>query len=210
MRRPERPRRRPFPTIVLILCAALLLFALTVYLLRQQILTAAGVALVEDDGPQKADCILVLGGDAFGFRIVKAAQLAGMGYAPYVLVDGPKSLIGYESDAEIKYAVMRGYPASLFRAVPLPPEINSTSAEAEYVANNVLRPQGIRKILLVTSNYHTRRAARCIRGTAPWLTVAVVPAPDLNFTVNGWWKSREGKKTFLLEWTKTISEWLGE
>ena len=165
--------------------------------------------LVEDDGPQKADCILVLGGDNFGTRILKAAALARQGYAPYVLVDGPYSPIGYESDLTIPYAVRQGFPSALFRAVPLPDGIDSTNEESQYVANNILRPQHIRKILLVTSNYHTRRAARMMRTAAPWLTVAAVPAPDPYFTVHGWWKTRSGKKTFFLEWTKTISESLG-
>lgn len=166
--------------------------------------------LVENDGPQHADCILVLGGDMYGDRILKAAELARQGFAPYVLVDGPKVLMGYESDRDIDFALARGYPASLFRPVPLLNAIRSTSAEVEYVANNVLRPAHARKVLLVTSNYHTRRAARLLRRAAPWLTVAVVPAPDPFFSVYAWWKSREGKKTFLLEWTKTIAEWWGD
>ncbi|HLH04640.1 MAG TPA: YdcF family protein [Bryobacteraceae bacterium] len=165
---------------------------------------------MEDDGAQKADCILVLGGDGFGCRIVKAGQLAEQGYAPYVLVDGPRMLMGHETDQTIAYAVGKGFPASLFRAVPLPNPIDSTSEESEYVANNVLRPQHVHKVLLVTSNYHTRRAARILRRAAPWLAVDVVPAPDPYFKFDGWWKTRDGKKTFLFEWMKTISEWWGD
>jgi uncharacterized SAM-binding protein YcdF (DUF218 family) len=180
------------------------------YVFRDSILSAMAAPLVEDDGAQKADCILVLGGDTFGYRTTKGGELARQGYAPYVLVDGPRLLMGPESVQMIAFAVSSGYPADLFRPVPLPTSIDSTSEESEYVANNVLRPQHIRKILLVTSNYHTRRAARFMRRTAPWLTVAVVPAFDPYFSVHGWWKSRSGKKTFLFEWLKTISEWWGD
>ena len=164
---------------------------------------------MEEDRPQKADCILVLGGDNFGTRTVKAAQLAQAGYAPYVLVDGPPTLMGHESDATIAYAEQRGFPRTLFRPVWLPRGVNSTSTEAQYVANNILRKNGVHKILLVTSNYHTKRAAHLMRVEIPWLEVIVIGAPDPFFTPAGWWKTRNGRRTFLLEWTKTITEWWG-
>lgn len=167
-----------------------------------------GSALVEDDGPQKADCALVLGGDGFGSRIVKAAQLAQAGYVPYVLVDGPSALIGHESDLTITYAEQKGYPAYLFRPIWLPPEVSSTEAEAKYVGR-FLKENGVKKVLLVTSNYHTRRAARDFRHEDPWLQVVVVASPDRDFSADGWWKNREGEKTFLLEWTKTVATWVG-
>lgn len=164
---------------------------------------------MENDGPQKADCILVLGGDDSGSRILKGAELARAGFAPYVLVDGPRTLVGHESDATIEYAVSRGFPVSLFRAVWLPPGVDSTSTEVQYVANQFLRKNDVRKVLLVTSNYHTHRAAHLMRSECPWLQVIVVPADDPFFSPNGWWKNRNGKKTFLLEWTKTVTEWWG-
>jgi hypothetical protein len=37
----------------------------------------------------------------------------------------------------------------------------------------------------------------------------VIAAPDLFFTPRTWWKTRTGQKTFLLEWLKTGSTWLG-
>ena len=163
---------------------------------------------MEDDGPQKADAILVLGGDEAGFRIVKAAQLAQAGYAPFVFVDGPKALVGHESDATIQYAEQNGYPDSLFRPLPLPPGVNSTQAESQYVGL-FLKQEKIHRILLVTSNYHTRRAARLMRKANPWLQVMAVAAPDTFFTPGTWWKSRDGQKTFLLEWMKTVAAWLG-
>jgi len=138
------------------------------YLFRAQALTAAARFLVEDDKPEKADVIVVFGGDDFGTRILKAAQLAKSGYAPYVLVSGPHRLLGYESDTTIEYARQKGYPVSLFR--PLPHELNSTRSEAELI-DRYLHSQNARKILLVTSNYHTARAARLLRKYSPGLDV---------------------------------------
>ncbi len=198
-------RRRGFFSFLL----AVILLLITAVLLRHPILAALGHALVEDDGLQKADCILVPGGDSAGSRIVRAAQLARAGYAPYVLVDGPAGLMGHESDATIRYATLQGFPADLFQAVWLPQGLDSTSEEMKYVANGILKQNKVKKVLLVTSNYHTRRAARFLRKEAPWLKVIAVPAPDPYFTPDSWWKTRNGKKVFLFEWTKTITEWWG-
>ena len=176
---------------------------------RVRLLTAAGAALVENDAPEKADCVVALGGDDFGTRVVTAARLVQAGYAPKAFIDGTPSLEGYECDATVHYAVSKGFSLTLFETVPLPPRVDSTITEAEYVANNVLRRNNVHKVLLVTSNYHTRRAAHFFRKAAPWLQVVPVAAPDPFFTPGAWWKTRMGKKTFLLEWTKTITEWWG-
>ncbi len=179
-----------------------------VLLLWQPILSGLGNALVEDNGLQKAQTAVVLGGDSNGARIRTAAQLAQAGYIPYVIVDGPKSLLGYESDTTILYAEKQGYAAALFHPLLLPSAVNSTRTEAEYVGK-YLKQQGIRKILLVTSNYHTHRAAYLFRKMNPGLTVVAIPAADPDFKPNSWWTYRDGQKTFAMEWLKTVADYLG-
>lgn len=201
--------RRKLFRIALIFGGALCLFVLAIWLFRVPLFTLAGRVLVRDDGPQKADAILVLGGDDFGTRIIKAAQLAQQGYSPYVLVSGPPDLLGHDSDGTIEFARRNGYPVSLFHPVWLPLGTDSTRGEATFLGN-YLRAHGIKHILLVTSNYHTRRAARLWRKQAPWIDLTMVAAPDPSFTPDGWWKTRSGQKTCFLEWTKTIAAWLGD
>jgi hypothetical protein len=41
------------------------------------------------------------------------------------------------------------------------------------------------------------------------MELRVVGAPDPDFTAYGWWHSRQGRKTVLLEWEKTVATWLG-
>ena len=60
----------------------------------------------------------------------------------------------------------------------------------------------------MTSDYHTRRAGAIYRDAASGIEVHVVAARDENFTADGWWKSREGRKVFLNEWLKTVANWL--
>jgi uncharacterized SAM-binding protein YcdF (DUF218 family) len=182
---------------------------LLLWILRTPILTLAGNALVEDDGAAKADAILVLGGDGFGTRILRAAELAQSGYAPRVLVSGPVSLLGHDTDITIVYAGRKGYPASLFEAIPLPQGVSSTRAEVRYLAG-LLRQQGVGSVDMVTSNYHTRRAAWLWRKENPDIRMNVVPSSDPYFSPESWFKNREGQKTFLLEWTKTLASRLGD
>jgi uncharacterized SAM-binding protein YcdF (DUF218 family) len=137
---------------------------------------------------------------------VTAAQLQQAGYAPYVLVSGPPNLLGPESDATIEYARRQGYSGSLFR--PLPSNSNSTRVETAFIGK-YLREHGAKKIILVTSNYHTRRAAKLIRKQNPDIRVIVVPAPDPFFSPGTWWQTRNGQKTFLFEWMKTVATALG-
>ena len=184
--------------------AALVVLALAFH---SAILAALGGYLVKADPPRKADIALVLAGDASGNRILKAAELVREGYAPKVLVSGPVGMYDYaECDLEIPFAVRRGYPQSYFE--PYQHHAHSTQEEADAMLPE-LRRLGAKTVLLVTSDFHTRRAGRIFRRAAPDLTFDVVAAPDQYFTPSGWWKNREGRKTFMIEWMKTIAEWFG-
>ena len=197
MRPPSRARRWLFVLAVVIIAV----------LFRSQLLAALGGYLVRTDAPQKADAALVLAGDGWGNRILTAAQLVRDGYVPKVLVSGPDGTYGlHESDLAIPFAVKHGYPESYF--VHVDHEARSTQAEAAAVMPEIRR-EGIRRMLLVTSNFHTRRAGWIFRELAPDVTIVVVGAPDQYYTPDGWWHNREGQKTFVTEWEKTIANWLG-
>ena len=168
--------------------------------------TWLGDYLVVDQPPVSSDLIVVLGGDLRGTRILKAAELCWQGYAPHVLVSGAGDLYGtHDSDLAIQWAVAHGYREDLF--IPFRYPATSTRDEEQAVARE-LRALHVKRFLLVTSSFHTRRASSIFHQIAPDLTFRVVASPDRNFTPGGWWKNREGEKTFLFEWTKTLANWL--
>ncbi len=182
--------------------AAVIVFAL---IFHSAILAALGRYLVSAGPPEKADIVVVLAGDASGNRILKAANLVRQGYAPKVLVSGPAGMYDFsECDLEIPFAVRRGFPESYF--LHFENHAHSTQEEAQAVIPE-LRRLGAKNILLVTSDFHTRRAGRIFRRMAPGLTFHVVAAPDVYFTPGAWWENREGRKTFAIEWMKTLAEW---
>jgi uncharacterized SAM-binding protein YcdF (DUF218 family) len=189
---------------IALLLAAVIVLAL---LLHSAIFAALAGYLVNSAGPEKSDTIFVLGGDWSGNRILKAAELVRAGYAPQAIISGPGGIYDhYECDLAIPFAVKRGYPDSYF--VHFEHHAHSTGEEAG-IAIRRLREMGAHKVLLVTSDYHTRRAGKIFRHQAPDMTFDVVSAPDEYFTTAGWWHDREGRKTFLIEWMKTVAEWLG-
>ena len=166
-----------------------------------------GSFLIEETGPASADAILVLAGDCTGNRVLRAASLARDGVASRVFVTGPVPMYGRnEADLAIDYAVSKGYPRE--QLVPLYMKARSTRAEVAQAAP-VLRREGVRRLLVVTSNYHTRRAGRVCRSILPEMEVWTVAAPTEDFHPDGWWRRRQDQKTFLVEWEKTIADWLG-
>jgi uncharacterized SAM-binding protein YcdF (DUF218 family) len=198
-----RPRHSPpFKFVVAVLALLLALF-----LARSLWLPALGNALVRNDGPAKADIAVVLDGDSYGLRILKAAELVRQGYAPVALVSSTASVFdGSVCDLAIESAVRQGYPAQCF--IPFPNPSLSTREEAIAILAE-LRRRGVHSFLLVTSDYHTARASRIYRsveramgGGPAFRTVA---APDEFFSPGAWWEDRESLKIFLLEWCKTLA-----
>jgi uncharacterized SAM-binding protein YcdF (DUF218 family) len=200
-------RRFAFAKIILLVTVA----CAAAYLARGLWLPTLGYGLIHDDGPAKADCAIVLGGDYWGERILRGAELVRQGYVPSVLVSGPPGFYGMnEADLAIQFAVGKGYPKEWF--VPVRHQGLSTRAEAE-VFFDELRRRGARSFLLVTSDHHTARARRTFLAAARQYPGApefrTVSAPDHFFRPGDWWRDREAQKIVFMEWTKTFASAVG-
>jgi uncharacterized SAM-binding protein YcdF (DUF218 family) len=172
-------------------------------------LGALGAALIHDDGATRADIAVVLAGDQWGNRILKAAELVRDGYVPAVLVSGPPLYEIPESSLAIELAVRHGYPRTWF--IGLPNSALSTRQEARDILSE-LRRRNVHTFILVTSDYHTARAARIYRATERQMggaEVRTVAAPDKYFVSHSWWRSRQGLKTGFMEWSKTLATVVG-
>ena len=195
--------KRAFRILALVLAASVVLGLI----FHNAVLGAMGAYLVNAGPPEKADIALVLAGDGEGNRILTAAQLARRGYISRVLVSGPSGIYGlHECDLAIPFAVKAGYPESYF--LHFENDARSTKEEAQEAVAR-LRQLGAHKILLVTSDYHTRRSGKIFRAAAPDLEFIVVGAPDTSFTTDGWWHNRQGEKIAFNEWVKTLTEPFG-
>jgi uncharacterized SAM-binding protein YcdF (DUF218 family) len=185
--------------------------AAALVLTRSWWLPGLGWALVRDEVPAKADIAVVLGGDLWGNRIKKAGDLVRQGYVPAALVSGPPGFYDqHECEPEIAYAVRHGYPPQYF--IAFPDEARSTQDEATMILPE-LRRRNVHRVLLVTSDYHSRRAGRIFRAAERSLgggiEIRMVATPDKEFHPDSWWQSRQGRKIAFMEWSKTLSSAIG-
>jgi uncharacterized SAM-binding protein YcdF (DUF218 family) len=79
----------------------------------------------------------------------------------------------------------------------------STKAEAHDAAR-CLATVSARTVLLVTSDYHTRRALSTFRHELPGIRMSIAAAQSPPQFGLKWWQQREWAKTTLYEWMRLI------
>ena len=177
----------------------LIVFVTIIYLARYPILRFAGEFWVVDETPQVSDVIVILSDDNYdAARATRAAQLFKSGMAPHILASG-RLLRPYAGIAELMEHDLKaqGVPANAI--VPLAHRGRNTREEAIADAQEIAL-HGWTKVLLVTSNYHTRRADYIFARTLPRGTeLRVISAPDSEYDPNNWWENRTGLRRFLYE-----------
>jgi uncharacterized SAM-binding protein YcdF (DUF218 family) len=174
-------------------------FVAILYLARHPILRYAGDFWVVDETPQVSDVIVILSDDNYGAdRAARAAQLFNSGMAPRILASG-RLLRPYAGIAELMQHDLKafGVPANAIVTVTH----RATNTREEAIADaQAIAAHGWKKVLLVTSNYHTRRANYIFERTLPAGTeLRVISAPDSEYDPNTWWHTRNGLKRFLYE-----------
>jgi len=177
----------------------LIVFVAVIYLARHPILRFAGDFWVVDETPQVSDVIVILSDDNYeAARATRAAQLFKSGMAPRILASG-RLLRPYAGIAELMEHDLKaqGVPASAI--VPLAHRATDTREEAVADAQEIAL-HGWKRVLLVTSNYHTRRSDYIFARTLPKGTeLRVISAPDSEYDPSNWWENRTGLKRFLYE-----------
>ena len=80
---------------------------------------------------------------------------------------------------------------------------DSTDEETRYVARCFGNDQ-ISSVLLVTSDFHTRRALSIFKRRLPKYRWSIATSRDDSVFNQNWWQRREWAKTTFMEWTKLI------
>ena len=186
-----------------LLLASIVILAIS----RSLWLAALGQYLVKAEAPTAADAAVILAGDATGDRVRKGIELLRADLIPLLVISGPCCLYGRnEGELAVEQAVREGARPDWFVVVPM--RASSTREEAVFILD-FLRKRGFSSFLLVTSDYHTRRAGNIYRKRAGDLRFRVIAAPERRFRAGDWWRSREGQKVFLGEWERTVANWVG-
>lgn len=167
----------------------------------QATFTSLGAFLVDSQPPQQADLILVLGGEFWGARVLTGAELARLRYAPIVLFSGPPYRGRPQGELSVEFLVEKGYPKQIFQVFAT--DANSTIAEARALRAELARRHA-RRVLLVTSSYHSRRATIVLTLFCPGVQFISIPAPDSHYHAAGWWNDESSRRLFFSEWSKIL------
>ena len=181
---------------------------------------AARALVVEDELPQRADCIVVLSGASeYVERTRYAAELLRRGVAPKIVLTNDNLRGGWNSEQqrnpffierEAEELRRAGVAAAQIEALPEP--VASTYDEAVRV-RAYASERGIKAVVVVTSAYHSRRTRWTMRRMLEGVSVGVAPVAaggdgDVQTPSPAtWWLSRRGWRSVAPEYPKLLYYW---
>lgn len=179
----------------------LTLAAVLLVLVAILLFSTSGPFLVMND-PQRADLIVVLAGET-DHRPARGLELLQQGYAPKLMLDVP-------AGEKIFDQKMLDVAQKFVEHLPQHEHISicpiwglSTKSEAQDVTRCIAHIP-VDRILLVTSDYHTRRALSTFRNELSGHQFFVAAAEDPKQFGNHWWKRRQWAKMNFDEWLKFV------
>ncbi len=183
-------RKRWFWAVAVGLAAAVLTFAAN-----------AGRLLVVD-APQPSDVILVLAGET-DRRPARALQLLQQGYGRRVVMDVPAEAKIYDSS---QLQLAENYVENLPQAalIQICPIEGLSTREESHEAEKCLSGEPGSRVLIVTSEFHTRRALDIFRHEVRGKSFSVAVARDEAQFGTRWWTHRQWAKTCMDEWLKML------
>jgi len=180
-------------------------------LLAMVLVATSGSFLIVNQ-PEKADLIVVLAGETEK-RPERGLELLRQNYAPRLQIDVPaKDKIYNQSLIDLARNYVQNLPQG--RWVALCPVFGlSTKAETKDV-EACLYHQPVGSLLLVTSEFHARRARMIFQHQLPGYKISVAVSPDPREFGAAWWKHRQWAKNNLSEWLRLVwwqlvERWIG-
>ena len=140
-----------------------------------------------------------LGRGLLGSSRAQGRRPCRQGYAPLVLFSGALYRGRPEGEFAVSYLVQLGYSPTLFAVFPQ--AADSTIAEAVALRGELAR-RHVKRAIIVTSNYHSRRAAIVLHLFCPGIDFISIPAFDSHYHPQLWWRDPGSRQIFFSEWTK--------
>ena len=200
------PPRRPSYTsqsggvVSSLISLVVIIFLLAVlYFARHPIFRLIGEAWVVEDALDHSDAIFVLSDDNYyADRATRAAHVFRQGLAPVVVASG-RRLRPYAGIAELMEhdLIERGVPKD--KILKVAHDAENTREEAKALVL-LARQKKWRSIIVVTSNYHTRRARYIFSHVFPAeVRIRITGANDGDFDPERWWEKRISVKELARE-----------
>jgi uncharacterized SAM-binding protein YcdF (DUF218 family) len=191
--------KRLFSRNKVFILAAMVLFPILLYVFRYQALAGTGSFLVIHDQLEPADLIFLLNGDPT-VRPYHAAALFAQGLAPKIVIarseDSPGVQFGaYPNVTDSNLIILKklGVPETALTELRQGRGVGTTFDEA-IALRDYCRLHAIRKVIVVTSDMHSRRARFVIRRELSGMPVKVMLSPiaDRKYGANNWWRIEDG------------------
>jgi DUF218 domain len=163
------------------------------------------------DAPRPSDAIVVLAGET-DQRPQRALQLLAQGYGRRIVLDVPTNSKLYDvTQIELAERYINALPQAASISI-CPINGLSTKDESKDV-DRCLKREGARSALIVTSDFHTRRALSIFSRELPGYEFSVAAARNEQAFGMRWWTHREWAKTCVDEWLrllwwKFVDQWL--
>jgi hypothetical protein len=175
---------------------------LGIVLLLFVVLAAEASRILVIDEPKPSDVILVLAGET-DRRPARAIDLLHQGYGRRVLIDVPADAKIYKFS---QLELARKYVADLPDAavISVCPIYGLSTREESQDAEKCLSSQEAQRVLIVTSDFHTRRALSIYRHEIQGRSFSIAASHDDTQFGAHWWSHRQWAKTFIDEWLRTL------
>ncbi|HET6177410.1 MAG TPA: YdcF family protein [Candidatus Sulfotelmatobacter sp.] len=154
------------------------------------------------DAPERSDVILVLAGET-DRRPARALELLDQGYGRRVVIDVPADAKLYGStEVQLAEHYIQHLPQAESVRVCSTKGM-STRDEAHDAEKCLIQGEGSR-ILIVTSDFHTRRALSIFRHELRGTSFSVAAVRDETQFGARWWSHRQWAKTCVDEWLRLL------
>jgi uncharacterized SAM-binding protein YcdF (DUF218 family) len=154
------------------------------------------------DAPERSDVILVLAGET-DRRPARALQLLEQGYGRRVVIDVPAATRIYGiSQVQLAEKYVESLPHGA--SVRICPISGLSTREESHDVEKCLESEQASKVLIVTSEFHTRRALSIFRHEIRGKSFSVAATRDETQFGTRWWTRRQWAKTCLDEWERLV------
>lgn len=154
------------------------------------------------DAPRRCDVIVVLAGETER-RPERALQLLSEGYGLRMLLDVPTNSKIYEfTPLQLAEKYVHDLPQAASISL-CPIDGLSTKDESKNV-EKCLAGQSGNRVLIVTSDFHTRRALSIFRREMPGREYSAAASRNDEQFGARWWTHRQWAKTFFDEWLRLL------
>jgi hypothetical protein len=154
------------------------------------------------DAPRPSDVILVLAGET-DRRPQRALDLLAQGYGPRIVLDVPTNAKLYEfTQIQLAQKYIQDLPQAA--SISICPIDGLSTKDESKDAEKCLHREGAKSVLIVTSDFHTRRALEVFRREIPGHEYSVAAARNEEQFGVRWWTHRQWAKTLVDEWLRLI------